>query len=175
MKIIYFYKYVGIEDPESLQEEQLELCKSLELKGRVFLDREGINGTLSGSDGNIKKYEENLKNNNLFHDIEFKEEKVNGHCFKKIFVRVRKEIVNFSGNINLKNSGNKISAKEFNNLIENEDIVILDARNNYETMIGKFKNAIDLDLDNFRDFPKKLDRIKHLKDKKIVTYCTGGG
>jgi len=175
MKAILYYKYVEVDNPEKFKDEQLELCKFLELKGRVFIGKEGINGTLSGSIENIEKYKNYLKRNPLFSDIMFKENEANEHVFEKLFIRLRKEIVNFSKEVDLKNIGNKIKPKEFKELIESgSDIVILDVRNSYETQVGRFKGAIDLGIENFRDFPNKIDSIKHLKNKKIVMYCTGG-
>ena len=175
MKVILFYKYVKVKDPETFQKEQLELCKSFGLKGRVFVGREGINGTLSGSNEDIEKYEKSLIENPLFSDIEFKEEEIENHVFNKLFVRVRKEIVNFSRKVNMNKRGKKISPKEFKELIETDkDLVILDVRNDYETKIGRFKGATTLDIDDFRQFPEKVTELNHLKNKKIVTYCTGG-
>ncbi len=173
--VISYYKYVNIKDPKKFQEKHLELCKSFGLKGRIYIGNEGINGTVSGIKEDIERYKRLLRSNKSFNDIEFKEQECNEHVFRKMFVRVRKEIVNFSEKVDFSKSGLKISPKKFKEMIENEkDFVILDVRNNYETKIGRFKGAITLDIENFRDFPKIVNKIKHLKHKKIITYCTGG-
>jgi len=134
MLVISYYKYVPIENPYVFQSEHLALCKSLDLRGRVYVGKEGINGTVSGEVGNIRVYEKELRKNKLFSEIEFKEENVEEHAFRKIFVRVRREIVNFSEKVDNGVVGGKITPKDFKKLIENEeDLVILDVRNNYET------------------------------------------
>ena len=90
-------------------------------------------------------------------------------------VRVRNEIVSSRFKANIKKAAPYIEPKQLKQLMDNnEDLVLLDARNNYEIKMGKFKNAIDLDLDTFRQFPIKINQLKNLKNKKIVTYCTGG-
>ena len=98
--------------------------------------------------------------------------------FNKLNVRLKKEIVN-SGIKNIdpnKLSGNYIEPKEFKSILKNkaDDVVILDIRSNYEYNVGKFKNAITLDIENFREFQAKIDELKKFKNKKIITYCTGG-
>jgi len=175
MCVILYYKYVKIKKPMALQKQHLELCKSLGLKGRIIIAKEGINGTVSGTKENIKTYKEEFRKNPLFTDIEFKDDLLQGHVFKKIFVRVKKEIVHFWAKVNLKKAGPKIMPEELERLIaDKEDITILDVRNNYETKVGKFHGAITLDIDNFRDFSNKINEINYLRNKKIITYCTGG-
>ena len=175
MKVILFYKYVQIDDLESLKNSQIELCKELNLKGRILIAKEGINGTVSGEDNDIALYEKRMKENELFYDVEFKENNVMKHCFGKVSVKIRNEIVGFSHDIDLSKSGKKIKGKGLNELYERkDDFVILDARNTYETKIGMFKNAITLDIENFRDFPKKIKELKKFQNNKIIMYCTGG-
>ena len=169
-----FYKYAKTENPSGLQNEIIDLCNSLELKGRILIGEEGVNGSICGDSDSVKKFEEIITNNPLFSDIQFKQQPTDRNSFSKLVVRVRKEIVHFGADVDLGNTAPFISPKEFNELIEKEDAVLLDARNNYESRIGRFKNAVTLDIQNFRDFPGKIREIGHLKNKKIVIYCTGG-
>ena len=176
MKAILFYKYVPILNPYEFQQGQINLCNSLGLKGRLYISMEGINGTLSGNDKDIEEYKKRLREKKMFMDVVFKEDYVDEHVFDKLFVRIRREVVNFGvKSLDLNKSGKKISPREFKKILDNkEDVVVLDVRNNYESRIGKFKGALTLGIDNFRDFPKEIEKLNYLKDKKIITYCTGG-
>ena len=170
-----FYKYVKIENPAEFQKKHLELCSSLGLKGRILVGDEGINGSVYGTRELIENYKVELRKNNLFSDIEFKEQISEKIAFRKMFVRVRKEIVYSGLNIDLKNTAEFIEPLKLKEWLDNnEDIVLVDMRNDYEAKIGKFRNAITLNIQNFRELPNTLNQIKNLKDKKIVTYCTGG-
>ena len=170
-----FYKYAEIDDPQKFQNEQLELCKSLNLKGRIMVGKEGINGSIYGTADSIKEYRKKIKNNSPFSDMEFKEQATDKCAFRKLFVRLRKEIVNFGLDVDIKKTARHISPKELKESLDNkEDIVLLDVRNDYEAKIGKFKNAVTLSIGNFREFSQLLEGMRGLKEKRIVAYCTGG-
>ncbi len=170
-----FYKYVEVENPTEIQNEILRLCESLSLKGRILLGEEGINGSVYGAEENIKKFMDNIKNNSLFCDIEFKTQITNKPAFRKLFVRIRKEVVHFGNNVDLKNTAKFVTPSQLKEMLDkNEEIVLVDMRNDYEAKIGRFKNSITLSMKNFRDLPKVMNEIENLKEKKIVTYCTGG-
>ncbi len=178
MKNILFYKYVDMGNKEALnrfQIKHLALCKRLNLNGRVLIAEEGINGNLTGENKNIETYKKELKKDKRFSDVEFKEGSTKNHNFRKMFVRIRKEIVTSGFNIDTKNKGKYVEPKELKKWYDKkDDFVIVDARNDYEYKIGKFRNAINLKLDTFRDFPKAVKQLSKFKNKKIVTYCTGG-
>lgn len=175
MKNILFYKYTYINNQEKFKEEQFNLCRSLNLLGTILVAKEGINGCLSGKVEDLKKYKKTLTKNKKFSDIKFKEGPTNKHTFKRLHVRIRDEIVSSKFNVDIKNKAQYIEPKQLKQLLDNnEDLVLLDARNNYEFDIGKFKDAIHLDLDTFRQFPTEINQLKNIKDKKIVIYCTGG-
>jgi len=170
-----FYKYVKIENPAELQKEILQLCESLSLKGRILLGEEGINGSVYGAKENIENFIDNIKNNFLFKDIEFKTQTSDKPAFRKLFVRIRKEVVHFGNIVDLKNTAKFVTPSQLKEMLDkNEDIVLVDMRNDYEAKIGRFKSAITLSMKNFRDLPKVMNEIENLKEKKIVTYCTGG-
>jgi UPF0176 protein len=174
--VLLYYCYTLIDDPESFRDEHHELCLKLGILGRIIIAKEGINGTVSGTVDACNKYMNALKNDCRFQDIDFKIDEYPRHTFQKLNVRVKPEIVN-SGlrHINPRiRTGIHLSPIEFKKMKNQEDVVVLDVRSNYEHKLGKFKNAITLDINNFREFPSKIKEIEHLKDKKILTYCTGG-
>lgn len=170
-----FYKYVNIKNPEKFQKEHQEFCNQLCVKGKVLVAEEGINGTVSGTKEQIDSYERELKGNVLFADMTFKRTITEEHPFKKTIVRLRKEIVTSGLNVDMKNVGERITPKELKEMYDKKgDFIILDARNDYESKIGKFHNAITPELEAFRDFKKVARQLTKYKKKKIVMYCTGG-
>lgn len=175
-KVLLFYKYVQVEDPEKFMNEHLEWCFKNNIKGRVFIAKEGINGTVSGRIADIENYKTNLRSYEIFRDIIFKEDEEDKCAFNKMHVRVKNEIV-ASGlyNTSLDNGGKRLSPEELLEFYESgKDFVIIDARNWYESKIGKFKNAITPPLKNFREWKKAVEELKDFKNKTVVTYCTGG-
>lgn len=170
-----FYRYVELDDPEKFQKEHLELCQKLGIKGKVLVAREGINGTVSGTEKQVKEYENKLIKYKEFSDIKFKRTTSDEHPFRKTIVRLREEIVTSRFNINAKKVGRYISPSELKRMYDNkEDFIIVDARNDYESKIGKFRNAMVPKIKTFRGFPKIIKNLKQYKTKKIVLYCTGG-
>ena len=161
MKNILFYKYIEIENPKELKNKQMQAGKSLNLLGTILIAKEGINGCVSGEDGSIEEYKKTLAKDSRFSDVKFKEGIANRHTFKKFHVRIRNEIVSSKFNVDIKNKGEYIEPKEFKKLLDNnEDVILLDARNNYEFDVGRFKGAIHLDLDTFREFSLKIKKLQ---------------
>lgn len=177
-QVLLYYHYVDIEDPEALAEEHLAFCNELELKGRVLIAKEGINGTVSGSIEQTERYMEAMNKNPLFHDMVFKVDAHDGHAFKKMHVRPRPELVTLrlEDDIDPREvTGEYLSPKEFLEAMQEEDTVILDARNDYEYDVGHFRGAIRPDIHTFRDLPEWVRENKELLEgKKVLTYCTGG-
>ncbi len=175
-KVISFYKYVEIKDPESFVKEHLDWCIANGLKGKVYVAKEGISGSIFGTEEKTDLYKSKLKSLKIFEDIWFKETYTDQIAYRKMHVRVKDEIVN-SGfkDIDLKNGGKKLSPEELLNFYEEEkNFIIVDARNWYESKIGRFKNAFTPDITHFREWSKVVESLKEYKDKTIVTYCTGG-
>ncbi len=173
--ILLFYKYVRIDNPRELAKEHLEECNKLGLKGRILVAEEGINGSVAGNLEQIENYKKALRQDKRFNDIKFKEDCALSVPFKRMVVKVKKEIVRFEQKVDLKNTGKHLSPREFLEVCEkNEDVIIIDARNDYESRVGKFKNAITPDIKKFSEFPKVVEQLKDKKDKKVVMYCTGG-
>ncbi len=176
--IILFYNYVNISNPEELKEQQLKICKDLDLKGRVIVANEGINATLEGETTNINKYLENLLADSRFSNTHIKKSKGTGEAFPKLSVKVRKEIVSLhlEEDINPKEiTGKRLKPEELKQWYESgKEFYVVDMRNDYEFKVGRFKDSIYMPVQNFRDIPKALSYIEHLKDKTVVPVCTGG-
>lgn len=177
-QVLLYYQYVDIDDPETFAAEHLEFCKELELKGRIIVAHEGINGTVSGTVEQTEKYMQTMNNDPRFADMVFKVDEHDGHAFKRLSVRARKELVTLrlEEDINPKElTGKYLSPQEFYEAMQDENTVILDARNDYEYDVGHFRGAIRPDIKTFRELPKWVKRNKHkLEGKRILTYCTGG-
>ena len=174
-RVISFYRYVNIENPEKLMDDIREFSNEREIVGRILIAKEGLNGAISGNSEKIEEFKEWILENPLFENLTFREQEIPKNVYHKLVVRVREEIVALGIDADLKNSGEHISPEKFNGLIESEDdLVILDARNDYEFKVGKFKGAEVLAIRSFREFSKEIDKLKDKKDKKIVMYCTGG-
>ncbi len=177
-KVLLYYKYIKIENPEEFAAFHLEYCKSLGLKGRIIIAAEGINGTCSGTAEMTARYMKDMHSDVRFADMDFKIDDVAKHVFRKMHVRFKKELVTFRLKEDLdpnKVSGKHLKPKEFHEKMQEEDVIILDSRTDYEYDLGHFRNAIRPPVNSFRDFPGwvKSEFIKN-KNKKILTYCTGG-
>ena len=184
-KIILYYGFAPVADPETLKLWQKTLCESLGLKGRILISKHGINGTLGGDMSALKKYVRETKQFAGFGKIDFKWSEGTGQDFPRLSVKTRKELVAFASPDEIKvdksgvtNGGKHLKPAEVNKLVEErgDDVVFFDGRNAFEAKIGKFKNAIVPETDTTHDFIRELESGKydHLKEKPIVTYCTGG-
>ena len=174
MIVSTFYKYEKIQDPQKLREDHKEFCEKKGIKGKILVSEEGINGAVSGEKKHIESYKAFLNKNPLFKDVKFKDTPAEKHPYKKMVVKITEEIVTFRHAVNLKNTAERIPPKTLKKWIEKEQVILLDARNNYESRIGKFRKAVTPDISTFKEFPGVLEQLKNYKDQKIVTYCTGG-
>ncbi|MEM9478984.1 MAG: rhodanese-related sulfurtransferase [Verrucomicrobiota bacterium] len=178
-QILLYYKYVPIDDPEAFHQCHRALCERLGLRGRILIGDEGINGTVSGTKAATGEYMKEVHADERFSDLVFKVDPHDGHAFPKLSIKVRKEIVSlhlggedFSPE---KTTGKRLSPEEWKAAMEEEGVLILDGRNDYESDLGRFKGAICPPLRNFREFPDWIrQNLADQKDKKILTYCTGG-
>jgi UPF0176 protein len=177
-RVLLYYKYVTIENPEEVTEEHLQFCKDLGLKGRIIIAKEGINGTVSGTAQQTDAYMKYMNEHPLFSGTIFKIDEASEHAFKKMKVRCRSELVT----LRLENdidprvqTGKHLKPKEFFEAMQREDTVVIDARNDYEYDLGHFRGAVRPDILNFRDLPQWIKENKEQFDgKKVLTYCTGG-
>ncbi len=175
LKVISFYKYVHIQQPEALSESIRSFCREKGIFGRILIAQEGINAAVSGEVVAIEKLKDFVLSQALFEGVLFKDQETDQQTYHKLVVRVKLEIVAFGYPVDMKNRAEHVSPEQLKAWLDNkEDIVLLDARNNYEFKVGKFKGAQVLPIETFREFPKQIAKLKDKKDKKIVMYCTGG-
>lgn len=177
-QVLLYYKYVHIDDYEIFAKQHLAFCKELNLKGRVMIASEGINGTVSGTKDETEKYMDFMRQHPLFHDMQFKIDEHEGHAFKRLSVRPRKEIVTWRLEQKADPSeitGKHLSPKQFNEHLKRDDVIIIDGRNEFEYDLGHFRGAIKPTVNTTKEFPEWVrNNISEHKDKKIITYCTGG-
>ncbi len=177
-QVLLFYLYTDIDNPEAFVTEHTELCKKLNLLGRVLIAKEGINGTVSGLISDTDEYMAILKQHPVLKGISFKVDPASQHAFKKLHVRVRDFLVNLSleDDVNPREiTGRYVKPKDFYQQMKEEDTVVIDARNTYEYDVGHFKGAIRPDIETFRELPQWIKENQQLlQGKRILTYCTGG-
>ncbi len=184
-KIILFYKFTPIADPEAVKLWQRTLCDKLNLKGRILLSEHGINGTLGGKIDDLKTYVKETRAFPAFKGTVMKWSDGTGEDFPKLSVKVRPEIVTFGAAEEIEvdengiiGGGKHLKPHEVHELVQErgDDVIFFDGRNAYEGHVGKFKNAIIPDTEYTRDFIKEIEDPKYndIKDKPVVTYCTGG-
>jgi UPF0176 protein len=184
-KIILYYKFVPVLDPEMTRLWQVELCKSLCLKGRIIISKHGINGTLGGPLDSLRAYKSAMNKTQAFKGIMYKWSDGKADDFPRLSIKVRDEIVTFHAADELvvsekgiENGGKHLKPEQVHELLKErgDEVVFFDGRNKFEAQIGKFKNAVVPDVETSRDFIKEIEKPEYeaLKDKPIVTYCTGG-
>lgn len=184
-KIILYYKFVPISDPEAIRLWQKALCERLQLHGRILISKHGINGTVGGDIEAVKAYVRETKSYAPFKATQFKWSDGSRDHFPRLSIKVKDEIVAFDAADELQvdergvvGGGKHLTPEQVHKLVEErgEDVVFFDGRNAYEAAVGKFKNAVVPDVRTSRDFKAELESGKydHIKDKPVVTYCTGG-
>lgn len=184
-KILLYYKFAPISDPEAVRLWQRALCEKLNLRGRILISDHGINGTVGGDIEDLKAYAKATKEFPAFKKIVFKWSDGTREHFPKLSIKVRDEIVTFGAADEIEvddkgivGGGKHLKPEEVHKLVEErgKDVVFFDGRNAYEAAVGKFKDAVVPDTRHTRDFVKDLEGAKYndIKDKPVVTYCTGG-
>ncbi|MCM3653270.1 rhodanese-related sulfurtransferase [Metabacillus litoralis] len=177
-RVLLYYQYATINNPEEYTKEHLKFCTNLGLKGRILVAEEGINGTVSGTIEQTNKYMSYMKEDPRFKDMVFKIDEADQHAFQKMHVRHRPELVTLrlEDDVNpLEVTGDYYSPKEFYDAMQQEDTVIIDARNDYEFDLGHFRHAIKPEINSFKELPQWIQKNREmLEGKKILTYCTGG-
>lgn len=185
-KILLYYKFTPIKDPQAVTLWQKTLCDSLDLRGRILVSRHGLNGTVGGEMESLKKYIKETKKFSGFKDIVFKWSDGGREDFPRMSVKTRRELVGFKNSDDefdvdgdgVIGGGQHIKPAEVHELVEKygDDVVFFDGRNAHEAKIGKFKNAIVPNTNTSRDFIAELESDKYddIKNKKVITYCTGG-
>ncbi len=175
--VLLYYKIVKIKNSENEVNIHKEVCKALGLKGRILMNEDGINGTVGGRKEAIEMYKSYMDNHKIFKNIDWKESTSEIEPFPKLRVRYRKEIITTDAkeDIDICARGNHVDRDTFHGWLKNnEDMVILDMRNDYEWEIGRFVNSVRPPMKYFRDLKDNMDFYDQFKDKKIVMFCTGG-
>lgn len=185
-KILLYYKFTPIKDPEAVKLWQKTLCDSLNLRGRILVSRHGINGTVGGEMDDLKKYIKATKQFEGFKKTVFKWSEGSREDFPRMSVKHRRELVGFKASDDeydvdekgVIGGGKHLKPKQVHELVEKhgDDVVFFDGRNAHEASIGKFKKAVVPNTNTSRDFINELesDKYNDIKDKKVITYCTGG-
>lgn len=182
-KILLFYRFTPLSDPDAVRLWQRDLCEAIGLGGRILVSKEGINGTVGGELKAIKKYIRKTREYPVFKDIDFKWSEGSGDDFPRLSVRVRDELVSFGAPGELRvdetgvvGGGTRLSPAALHELVAEKPVTFFDGRNAFEAEIGRFRGAVVPDVDNTRDFVREIDAgaFDHLRNEPIVTYCTGG-
>jgi UPF0176 protein len=178
-KLAAFYSFIDLSDLLQLKSEFTEFLKKQDIRGTMLIASEGINGTLAGKESSINEFKNFLKSKNLYEAKNFK----TSHCeydpFPRLKIKLKDEIVTIGNKLvdPKKIVGEYIPPEDWNQLIADEEVMVLDTRNTYEHSIGSFKNAIQPETTNFREFPAWLDQVEASgldKNKKVAMFCTGG-
>ena len=184
-KILLYYKFTPIGDAEAVKLWQKTLCDSLSLRGRILVSEHGLNGTVGGDIDDLKAYIKQTKQYAGFKDIVFKWSDGSREDFPRMSVKVRRELVGFQAPEEVRvddsgvvGGGKHLKPRQVHELVEKygDEVVFFDGRNEHEAKIGKFRGAIVPNTNTSRDFIEELESDKYddIKDKKVVTYCTGG-
>lgn len=175
--ICALYKFTRLDDFEDIQAPLKSFLDALSVKGTLLLAREGINGTISGGKDSVEKVLDYLQTDDRFLELEYKFSYSKKPPFKRLKVKLKKEIVTMGlSEIDPNHSvGTYIKPKDWNNLINDPDVVLIDTRNNYEYEIGSFQGAINPNTETFREFPSfTKNTLEKYRNKKIAMFCTGG-
>ena len=182
-KIVLFYLFTPLADPDAIRLWQRDLCESLGLKGRILISKDGINGTIGGELRDVKKYVRKTRQYQAFTSIDVKWSEGRGEDFPRLSVKVRDELVSFGApgelivdKSGVRGGGTRLSPEQLHQLVAEKQVTFFDGRNAFEAEIGRFRDAVVPAVENTRDFVAELDRgtYDHLKNEPIVTYCTGG-
>lgn len=175
--IAALYKFVKLEDYKKIRKPLLNLMKELDIKGTLLLAEEGINGTISGTRSSINELLTWLTSDPRFKNLSHKESFSEKHAFYRTKVKLKKEIVTMGiGSIDpVTQAGTYVKPENWNDLINDPDVILVDTRNDYEVEIGTFNGAINPDIKSFREFPEWIkNNLNPTKNKKVAMFCTGG-
>lgn len=175
--IAALYQFASLPDYKEMREKLWNLCSSLDIKGTLLLAEEGINGTVCGSRDGIDQLKSFLDADGRFDNLEYKESFSDRPRFFRLKVRLKKEIVTLGveGVSPTKKVGQYVEPQDWNSLISDPEVVVIDTRNDYEYNIGTFKGAINPNTDSFREFPAFAKQfLNPEKHKHVAMFCTGG-
>lgn len=170
------YKFVTLDDFHELREPLLQHCINAGVKGSLLLAHEGINGTIAGSREGIASVLAYLQSDARLADIDHKESLDDAQPFLRMKVKLKKEIVTMGvdGIDPNRVVGTYVEARDWNTLISDPEVLVIDTRNDYEVELGTFENALNPNLKTFREFPEYTEQFDPAKHKKVAMFCTGG-
>lgn len=182
-KVLLFYAFTPLADPEAVRLWQRDLCESLGLGGRIILSPHGMNGTVGGEISAVKRYLRKTREYPGFAEIDVKWSAGSGNEFPRLSVKVRPELVSFGAPGELVvdqhgvvGGGTHLTPEDLHELVAKKDVTFFDGRNSWEAQIGRFKDAVVPEVETTHDFVREIESGKydHLKEQPVVTYCTGG-
>lgn len=172
-----FYKFAALPDYAALRAPLLQFCIEQQLQGTILLAEEGINATIAGTRAGIDAVMARLRSDPRLADLEYKESSVQGRAFQRMKVRLKKEIVTLGvpGVDPTRRVGTYVPPQDWNALITEPDVVVIDTRNTYETQIGTFRGALDPQIESFHEFPEYVrTRLDPVRTPRVALFCTGG-
>ena len=180
-QVLLYYYYTPINNTEEFRNEHKIFCKNRNLRGRIIIAKEGLNGTLSGPIKDCEEYQDFLRKDGRFSNIEYKIDKCKEHLFPKMSIKIKNSLININRD-DLdpnKETGIHLSPKEFRDKMKQENSIVVDMRSTYEHHIGKFKNAITFNIKHLPALEEEIKKTEFFlnegnKEKEILTYCTGG-
>ncbi len=177
IEVSAFYKFVNLPDTAALRQSLKEICTAYGIRGTILLAQEGINGTIAGETGALAETMAAIRSFESFADLESKESPSASMPFARLKIRLKKEIVTLGipGVDPLRRVGAYVAPEDWNDLITDPDVLLIDTRNSFEFTAGTFKGAIDPKTRNFGEFPAYArEHLAGYKDRKIAMFCTGG-
>jgi UPF0176 protein len=179
-KVAAFYQFLHLERPEAVREAFLASCKDLGLCGSVLVSPEGINGTLAGPAAGIDAFVAQLRavgdERPAFDGLEIKYSEAGEKHFDRLKIKLKREIITFGGPLDENAQlGQRVTAGDWNALLDEPDVLLVDTRNGFEVEMGSFEGAVDPGLTSFSDFKRFVDdKLATEKHRKIAMFCTGG-
>ena len=175
-QITSFYRFVSFSNPKlkKLREDLLIKGKEHKVVGLILLGREGINATVSGLSGNMKEYLKNVEQVTGIDNFFYKKSPSAIPAFKQLRIKIKKEIITFGKNVRADFGLHNLEPDEWESMLNEQEVTVLDIRNNYEVELGKFEKAVHFNIEEFKDFSEKLQTAKLPKERKTLLYCTGG-
>ena len=177
ISVLAFYKFSRLAELDILRSSLYQFCESRAIRGTILLASEGVNGTVAGSTEAIEQLIENFEGDVRLAGMERKQSLANDVPFHRLKVKIKKEIVTMGEPAVdvISKTGIRVKAEQWNKLLEDEDVIVLDTRNQYEVDIGTFKNAVSPHTETFREFPDYVEnQLAGKKKTKIAMFCTGG-
>lgn len=175
-RVLAFYKFVEVDDPQAVQQELLQLGDKLGIKGTILLAAEGVNGTIVGETQDLEHMQQALIQRFGALPLKWSELNEENPGFYRYKVKIKPEIVTLGlPDLDLKQTGEHVCAERWHELLDDPDVVVIDTRNSYEIDIGTFPTAVNPDTTNFREFPEWVaDHLDPAENKQVAMFCTGG-